>query len=201
MNRLVRLAADRNGSTAAEFALVLPLLLTLIFLSIDGGRYLYNINRIEKAAQYGARAAVVTNPVAKDLAGIDYVGQVVDGQTLTQGDRIPADALTAFTCNSSSCTGGHTFDNSTSPQPFTTILTRMKLIMPELQTSNVTVTYQGSGLGYAGDPSGMQIAPLVTITVSGLTWKPISGFLFLNAPYPTISTTLSAEDSVGSQSN
>ena len=88
----------------------------------------------------------------------------------------------------------------TSPQPFTAILTRMQKIMPELNASNLTITYQGSGLGYAGDPSGMQISPLVTVQVTGLTWQPISGFLFINAPYPTVSATLSAEDSVGSQS-
>ena len=191
---------DESGASAVEFALVLPLFLVLLFLSIDGGRYLYNINRLEKASQYGARFAVVTYPVASDLAGIDYVGQVVDGVTLTQGDRIPADALTAFTCNSTSCTGGHTFDNTATPNYFTNILTRVQAIMPEVQASNLTITYSGSGLGYAGDPSGMQISPLVTVTISGLTWKPISGFMFVNAPYPSISATLSAEDSVGSQS-
>jgi len=185
---------------AAEFALVLPLLLILMFLSIDGGRYLYNVNRIEKATQFGARFAVVTNPVASDLTSLNYVGTTVDGVTLTQGDRIPADALPAFTCNSTSCTGGHTFDNASNPQPFTAILSRMQLIMPELKPENVTITYAGSGLGYAGDPSGMQISPLVTVTVSGLSWQPISGFLFLNASYPTVSATLTAEDSVGSES-
>ena len=193
------LFSDQSGASAVEFALVLPLFLILLFLSVDGGRYLYNINRMEKATQYGARFAVVTYPVASDLAGLDYVGQVVDGQTLTQGDRIPADALAAFTCNSTSCTGGHTFDTTHSPQPFTAILNRMQLIMPELQASNVTVTYSGSGLGYAGDPSGMQISPLVTVTITNLTWKPITGFMFLNAQYPSVSATLSAEDSVGSQ--
>lgn len=196
------LLADQNGASAAEFALVLPLFLVLLFLSIDGGRYLYNINRLEKATQYGARFAVVTYPVASDLAGIDYVGQVVDGTTLTQGDRIPADALTTFTCNSTSCTGGHTFDTvaKNGLTPFNAILQRMQAIMPELTASNLTVTYSGSGLGYAGDPSGMQISPMVTVTISGLTWQPISGFMFVNAAYPSISASLSAEDSIGSQS-
>jgi Flp pilus assembly protein TadG len=190
------LFSDTSGAGAAEFALVLPVLLILMFLSIDGGRYLYNVNRIEKATQFGARFAVVTDPVASDLTTLDFVGQVVDGQTLTQGDRIPADALAQFSCSQTACTGGHTVDSTA----FNNILARMKLIMPELQASNVTVTYSGSGLGYAGDPSGMQIAPLVTVSVTGLPWQPISGFLFVNASYPTVSATLTAEDSVGSQS-
>lgn len=198
MNPARRILKDRSGSGAAEFALVLPLLMILIFVGVDGGRYLYNINRIEKAAQFGARFAVVTNPVASDLIGIDYVGQTVNGVTLTQGDRIPAGALASFTCSgsTSACTNGHTFDSTA----FTNIVSRMKLIMPDLKAANVTVSYVGSGLGYAGDPSGMQIAPLVTIQVTGLRWQPVSGFALLNATYPTISTTLSAEDSQGTQS-
>ena len=196
MTRLRWLFIDQSGASAAEFAMVLPLLLILIFLSIDGGRYLYNVNRIEKAAQFGARFAVVTNPVASDLVGKNFVGQTVDGVKLTQGDRIPADALPAFTCTRTTCTGGHTADSDA----FDLILARMKLIMPELRSSDVTVGYEGSGLGFAGDPSGMQIAPFVTVTISGPTWQPVSGFMFINAAYPAISTTLSAEDSVGSQS-
>lgn len=196
MNLLHRLINDRSASSAAEFALALPLLLILIFLSIDGGRYIYDTNRIEKATQFGARFAVVTNPAASDLAGIDYVGQTVGGVTLTQGDRIPAAALASFDCTSTGCTNGHTLDSTA----FGNIVARMQLIMPELQSSNVTVSYVGSGLGYAGDPSGMQISPLVTVKISQRTWQPVSGFLLLNASYPTISTTLTAEDSVGSQS-
>ena len=195
---LHRLATDQTGSSAAEFAMTLPVLMILLFLCIDGGRYIYDSNRIEKATQFGARFAVVTNPVASDLASIDYVGQTVDGVTLTQGDRIPADALTTFSCNSTSCTGGHTFSNAA----FQAILFRMQQIMPDLQASNVTISYSGSGLGYAGnpDPNSPQISPLVTVQVIGMKWKPISGFMLLNATYPSFRTTLSAEDSVGSQS-
>lgn len=196
MNTEFRLLIDDQGSSAVEFALTLPLSLVLIFLAIDGGRYLYNSNRIEKATQFGARFAVVTDPVASDLTTTDYVGQVVNGVPLTQGDRIPAAALTSFTCNSTTCGVGHTF-NATS---FNNIVSRMKLIAPEIKASNVTVAYSGSGLGYAGDPSGMQISPLVTVKVSNLKWQPITGFLLVHASYPAIGTTLSVEDSIGSQS-
>ena len=197
MTVIRRLVAEEGASSAAEFALVLPLLLTLLFLSIDGGRYLHDSNRIEKATQFGSRFAVVTDPVATDLTTDEFVGQSVDGVTLTQGDRIPADALSTITCTSTDCGEGHTYNKDA----FKNIVNHMKLIMPEIQPSDVTVTYSGSGLGYAGDPAGMQISPLVTVTVNNLTWQPISGFLLINASYPAIGTTLSAEDSVGSQSN
>ena len=203
MTCVPRFVRNRSGSSAAEFGLVLPMLLGLIFLVIDGGRYLWSVNRIEKATQWGARYAVVAYPVTGGLASANYVGTVVGGVTLTQGDVIPAAALGLITCTSTSCTC------TTAPCPtlgtftsayFLAIVDRMALISPDITASKVTILYRGSGLGYAGDPSGMQIAPLVTVKVSGVTWAPVSGFAQFKAGFPTIETTLSTEDSVGSSS-
>ncbi len=60
---LKRVRRDRRGASAAEFALVLPLLLLLLFGIIDAGRFLYETNRAEKATQMGARYAIVTNVI------------------------------------------------------------------------------------------------------------------------------------------
>ena len=78
-----RLRLDRSGASAVEFALVLPLLLLFLFGIIDAGRYLWEVNKAEKATHYGARMAVVTNVVSPALAATNYVG--VGG--LTQGAR------------------------------------------------------------------------------------------------------------------
>jgi Flp pilus assembly protein TadG len=64
MMRLLRqLLRDRRAASAAEFALVLPLLLVLMFGIIDMGRFFWQLNESEKATQMGARMAVVTTPV------------------------------------------------------------------------------------------------------------------------------------------
>ena len=197
-----RFWAGRSGSSAAEFGLVLPLLLVMIFLVIDGGRYLWSINRLEKATQWGARYAAVADPVAGGLTTADYVDQT--GVGLGQGDTIPASALGAITCTSASCTCTTTpcpaTLTPTNSYSFTNIVNRMKLIAPEIPTANVSVIYRGSNLGYAGDPSGMQISPLVTVKVTHYNWQPLSGFTLKNAQYPDIETTLTAEDSVGNSS-
>ena len=57
------LIRDERGASAAEFALVLPLLLLLLFGIIDAGRLAWEFNRAEKATQVGARVAVVTDPI------------------------------------------------------------------------------------------------------------------------------------------
>ena len=69
------LIRDRRGASAAEFALVLPLLILLLFGIIDAGRFMWEINRAEKATQVGARMAVVTDPVSRGLVNHSYVGQ------------------------------------------------------------------------------------------------------------------------------
>lgn len=197
MNRA--LFHDRAGSGAAEFAMVLPLLILLIFGLIDAGRFVWTWNRAEKAAQMGARMAVVTDVLPGGLATYDYVG--VGG--LTQGDVIPVSAFGSITCNSSGCTGTGTYPpvgtfNSAS---FNRIVARMQAFAPEIPAANVSVTYSGSGLGYAGDPNGMQISPLVTVSVSRIPFPLLSSLRAFGTNITGVSATLTAEDSSGTTSN
>lgn len=60
--------ADERGASAVEFALVLPLLVTLIFGMIDFGFLFGQFNEVRHAAREGARAAAVSN-VAFDQDG------------------------------------------------------------------------------------------------------------------------------------
>ena len=201
---LARLLSSRSGASAVEFALVVPLLLFLLFGVIDGGRWLWEVNRAEKATQMGARFAVVTTPLAPGLVTTDYIG--VGG--LTQGDVIPKSAFGQVVCNSGGCcTGGLTCTNpypalgTFDPDVFQRIVDRMALMYPEVEADNVRVTYSGSGLGYAGDPNGMDISPLVTVELTGVQFRPLFLAALVGFTMPSFSTTLTAEDSSGTQSN
>lgn len=198
------LLKNANGASAVEFALVLPLLLLLLLGVIDGGRWLWEVNRAEKAAQAGARFAVVTTPVTSGLAAADYLG--IGG--LTQGDIIPRSAFGRVECGSTGCCS--TGLTCTQPYPalgtfnstaFTNIVTRMQAMHPEIVSANVRVIYSGSGLGYAGDPNGMDVSPLVTIELRNLQFNPLFLASLVGFTMPRFSTTLTAEDSAGSQSN
>jgi len=202
-----RLLLDRQGDTIAEFALVLPLLLVLLFGIVDSGRFLWEVNRAEKATQAGARFAVVAAPLAPGLATANYVG--VDG--LTQGDTIPASELGTVTCNQTACCNPTSLCatpyptlgtyNATSTSVFTNLSKRMQVLDPAIQPANILVSYSGSGLGFAGNPNGAQISPIVTVKLTGVQFKPITFFLFKTITLPDFRTSLTAEDLSGTQSN
>lgn len=201
-----KLIHDRSGASAAEFAIVLPLLLIFLLGIIDAGRWLWTFNRAEKAAQMGARFAVVGDPVTSAVDS-SYLG--VDG--LTQGDAIPASEFGKITCTATGTTGALTASCtcSTAPCPsgtasntaFENIFDRMHLFLPEIEPSNVTIEYSSSGLGYAGNPNGADLSPLVTVSLSGLQFTPMTSFLLMSIALPTATTSLTAEDLSGSQSN
>jgi Flp pilus assembly protein TadG len=204
MVTLRSLLSDTRAASAAEFALVLPLLILLLFGVIDAGRFMWEYNRAEKATQAGARMAVVTNVVAQGIASTKFAGQTFGGVTLTQGDRVPASALPTVSCNNSSCSCGScitgipgTYDSAA----FSAVVQRMQYMMPAIQASNVIIEYRGSGLGFAGDPNGADVSPLVTVKLTGVQFRPLAFLTFTTIPMPDFATTLTAEDLSGTESN
>lgn len=198
-----KLHRDLSGASTAEFAIVLPLLLILLFGIIDGGRFMWEYNRAEKATQMGARFAAVTAPVASGITSADFTG-VTCSTPLLPGERVCASAMPEVTCDDSACSCSGcpaglpgTYDGAA----FTNIVTRIQRFEPDVNAGNVEVIYRGSGLGYAGDPTGPDVSPLVTVRLSGLQFTPITSLLFATMNKPSFSTTLTAEDMAGSQSN
>jgi hypothetical protein len=198
-----KLLLDRAGSSAAEFALVLPLLMLLLFGVIDAGRWIWTYNQAEKATQMGARFAIVTNTITSGLNS-SYVGT----GGLTQGDPIPASAFGKVRCTDASCTcvtapcpalGAFTQAN------FRNVVNRMKLFLPGLQYSNVYIEYSSSGLGYAGSPVLPDLSPLVTVQIGApatpFQFRPLTILAIRSVNMPAFTTTLSAEDLSGSVSN
>jgi Flp pilus assembly protein TadG len=203
-----RLSTCQRGATAAEFALVVPLLLIFLLGIIDVGRYLWEVNEGEKATQVGARMAVVTNPVSAGLIDADFA----DG-TLVPGDLIPADAMGELVCTSTTCTctGCPTpIAGGVDSAAFNAIVARMAQIKPGITAANVEITYRGSGFGFVGNPSGpggsgpaetMEISPLVTVSLKDVAFTPLAMLFAVTVPLPSFATTMTAEDSSGAVSN
>jgi hypothetical protein len=204
-----RLIRSQSGASAAEFGLVLPLLIVLLLGIIDVGRFIWEYNRAEKATQAGARVAIVTQVIPPGLATFKYVGQTVGGVSYLQGDPLAASALGTIKCEQNAGALGCSCENGFcpslgTPDPnlgFKAIVDRMRAMYPRVSADRVVVEYRGSGVGYAGDPSGMDISPLVTVKLKDIPFNPLVLFGLVNFNLPSFSTSLTAEDSANSYSN
>ena len=193
-----RLLSSRSGNTGFEFALMLPLLMLLLLGFLDAARFMWSVNRAEKATHMGVRYAITTDMVASGLASYAFTQ---DG--LAQGASIPTSVFVGVTCDSTSCT-----NKGAGPVPgysasaFNNIVARMRAFMPEIQPGNVIVEYDNSGLGYAGDPNAPDVASLVTVRLTGLNFQPITFFAFGGTlPMPSFRSALTMEDGSGTTAN
>ena len=207
-----RLFVDRSGSSAAEFALVLPLLIVFLLGTVDVARFLWECNRAEKATQMGARYAIVTNIVPAGLASYSFT--VSDG--LLQGEIVPQANFAGASCVSTAVTGNDatavacTCIGGSCPwlgtadvAAFNRIAARMRLVFPRLTAANIEVRYEYSGLGYAGDPNGADVAPLVVVRLRNVQFRPVlfSFFGTSSIALPAFSASLTLEDGAGNVAN
>lgn len=196
-NAIIRFVHDQRGA-AAEFALVLPLLILFVLGTIDIGLYAWRINQAEKATQMGARWAVVNEPLSTAIAGMSFVNFDNNGTLVTQGDRLPPGVFPTVTCVSTGCDDG-TFDTTascpTNTGAFNCLADAMQRILPAIQDDDIEVIYSDSGLGFAGNPNGPDASPLVTVRLKNMTFTPITLVLFgTDVQLPDFAFTLTAED-------
>lgn len=82
------LLVDEKGSAAVEFALVLPILLIIIFGTIEFGLLMYNKQIITNASREGARAGIVFQESrVSDGDIIKVVQKYTEGRLVTFGDN------------------------------------------------------------------------------------------------------------------
>jgi len=214
MMRVRSFMRSSAGASAAEFAMVLPLALAFLLGIIDVGRYVWALNELEKAAQMGARFAVATAIVPQGLNSFETIGLTCDGSVLKAGDVICAEALGTIVCRSSG--GSASCTCATGPCPdlgaansgaFNNIVARVRAFSPAVTADDVTVTYSGSGLGFAGDPSVddggnplSDIAPVVSVAIGGQSMR--AAILFGGTvDLPRAQSSLTLEDGDGAIAN
>ena len=203
MRQLRRTLRNASGATAAEFAMVLPVVILLLLAIIDVGRFAWAFNRAEKATQVGARWAVVTDMVPSGLASYSFAVQ----GGLEQGSIVEESAFRRISCSSTgtvvscACPSGDpcAFGNAANATAFRDIVIRMKSIKQDIGEANVVVNYRNSRLGFAGDPNGPDVAPIINVRLQNMPFRPLSLLVFgvSSLPMPSFSYSLTMEDGQG----
>lgn len=199
-----RFLRDESGA-AAEYALVLPLAVLLFIGILDGGRYMWQLSRAEKATQAGARIAAVTAMIPQGLANYTYAvagglpqGSVV-GESVFRRVRCTGTGTAASPGVNCVWEGTQTSSYALAPSAaaFDQVYDRMEQFMPGLRPTEVQVVYTNSGLGFAGDPSGPDVSPIITVRLVGVQFSPIFRGIYGTWGMPTAEYSISQEDGVG----
>jgi hypothetical protein len=208
---------NETAGVTVEFVALMPTFLLFTFFVIEILIAQFWVGTVEKAAQLGARLAVVSDNVitttsaCPPAAGIPLTNCLATGFIYGDGCGGSPDHCNSFTdrvCTANgttcSCTGGGTCNTTA----FNYIVGRMHGISGLIQTQydpHTTITYKYIGLGYAGGP----IVPSVTVTLSGIPYgtlltdilgnffKKASGNNTATSPLtnlPPISVTITGED-------
>src|SRR5262245_7538082 len=193
---------NARGASMVEFSIIAFLFFILVGGLVDFMFGFYQWNSASKGLQQGARLASVSDPVDSSLKNWD--GLNVSG-------TVPGGPFPAFTrvCSGAtqSCSGGGTYSSdamntivygrgqSTCGVVAADRTPAMCDVFSRVRPNNVIVTYQQTGLGFAGRPGGP--VPTITVELTGLTFN----FAFLNGllglgpiPLPSMKTSATGED-------
>lgn len=153
------LLRDTRATTAAEFALIVPAFLMLFLGIIDIAMWMWAHNRAEKATQAAVRHAAVIDYVPAGLVTTNFAA----AYNIPSGNNIPVGTIAPITCGGP---GGATCSSfGWDGAAYAAILARAQQQFPNLTAANLRLRYEHVGLGYAGDPNGADVSPVVTVEI------------------------------------
>lgn len=210
---------DEAGTTMVEFAICITLFLLIFFAVLDFGRLAYNWVMAEKAMQRAARIASVRTPMCTGVPATNLRADISD-TTFPSGTVCRASQGLCFAANPAPCTlADVSQSNRLGLQAASEIWTAIRPMLPDNATSaNVLIRYEfDPQLGFLGGP----YTPLVTAELVGQATEggdfgdftftfvtPLSALAAATGarntngipnegatiPFPSVSTTLPAED-------
>lgn len=172
IRNLGRLRKNQTGSVTVEGSVLAGLLTVFIGGGVEAGHAMWQWNSAQQSARVGARVASMSDPVADTLTTMTGLSNNVSA-----GDPLPAYEITCSGATQSCSAGNfntdafnriiygggetHTCSNAARHQR------GMCDLYGKIKPENVTITYESSGLGVAGEPA--LPVPLITIKVSNVS--------------------------------
>ncbi|MEL6317958.1 MAG: TadE/TadG family type IV pilus assembly protein [Pseudomonadota bacterium] len=155
---------DRAGGATVEFMVLLAPLFALLFFVVEVAIFIFHSESVRKAAEVGARLAIVSPPVVLGLPPTNAPAESGDeGHCALE----PSPCATPDPARWS-CAGG-TGEGCTAS--FDAIVAEMRRFSRAIEPQNVTVTYVYGRLGRVGGP----LVPTVIVDVADVT-NPFGAF-------------------------
>jgi Flp pilus assembly protein TadG len=108
-----RLARDRGGASAVEFALVIGPFILVLFGVIEFGRLLWTLNALQETAIAGARCMGVLNSSCTSSGAYNSTSSVNYVKSVANGWGVALTAANISLNNSASCAGVGDFSQVT----------------------------------------------------------------------------------------
>ena len=156
-----RLLRDERGITSVEFAMVCTVFFLIIFGITDFGRALWIWNMAAKATQAGVRYAVVNDYAAINLTTLNGTDFAPIGTPVPVGGVTPNPTI--CTINGCGASIAAPTPNNIDLDAFQNIVREMQKFYPDITDVDVVVEYLHVGLGFAGNPVGPDVDPVVTV--------------------------------------
>jgi hypothetical protein len=195
-----RITKADDGIASIEFALLSVVLISVTIGALELGLGFFQYNSAQQAARIGTRLAAVSDPVARD---IEYMTGL--SGSVKSGDPMPHYIRTCSgltqSCNVGSYNAAQMNALLFGPDNDGVCAATEKLrrgicdVFPKVTRDNITITYEGSGLGTAGNPA--VLSPLITVRLSGLAFNIAVADAFIPTKFqdmPDIEVTMMAED-------
>lgn len=179
---------DDEAATMVEFSLVAPFLFLLTFGIAEFAAIFFQFQTLHMATAMAARMASTRGPV---ITGIPDCGVGTSGTAGTFCSQVGGSKTWApVTC------AGNSMAANCDATLLARILQEMRLVYPQMQAANFSVTYGPSGLGFIG--LGKPV-PTVTVTVSGINanFIALGAVGFSGVALPPFTTSVVAEDLSG----
>lgn len=219
LRRLRKFGAREDGLAAVEFVAAMIFFVVIVFFSFEVAVAVFWNATAEKAAQIGARLAIVSDPAVASQGCPGTPNPDTNGDWAgNDGDPVPAGVLPLRNCRNgaagaiygTSCTIANTchtwapvecvggMGGSCDEMGFTAVAERMRSIFNLATNDRITIRYEDTGLGFAGGP----VIPLVTVEIANVPYDLLfasllgrmSGTGTAAINMPTVSATLTGED-------
>jgi len=178
----------QSGVALTEALIVMPIMVLAVAVCVEFTHVVYQWNAAAKAMQLGVRKLIVSDPITTDFQAVFAFDPALGGQL------IPANAAVKSVCGpaGANCVAGE-LDRLVNGAG--TMWPGLKAYYPSIESDDIRVTYELSGLGYQGRPTGPVVTVRLDFLPNDISLLALGSLLgFADFIFPPFTVTATSED-------